>query len=201
VQDASAHNSYTIESLTESRSYFVRVFAKNSAGVGTPQDASPSFGVPVAQVPGKPHSLIAATGTESGELYLSWQRPFVPNHGIPCYGTETSPLECPDRSGLGDYAADGGAAINRYRVQFIQTSDYSVMSSDNTWTDAQNEITCDSYAAQCSTSLGASDGIAAGSEYYLRVQTYNSQGYGSACSTGSIYCPGSGSLVSATAKA
>jgi hypothetical protein len=201
VQDASAHNSYTIESLTESRSYFVRVFAKNSAGAGTPQDASPSFGVPVAQVPGKPHSLIAATGTESGELYLSWQRPFVPNHGIPCYGTETSPLECPDRSGLGDYAADGGAAINRYRVQFIQTSDYSVMSSDNTWTDAQNEITCDSYAAQCSTSLGASDGIAAGSEYYLRVQTYNSQGYGSACSTGSIYCPGSGSLVSATAKA
>jgi len=195
VQDASAHNSYTIESLYESRTYFVRVFAKNSAGAGTSQDASPSFGVPVAQIPGMPHSLIAATGSESGELYLSWQRPFVPNHGIPCYGTVSSPLECPDRSGLGDYAADGGAAINRYRVQFIQTSDYSVMSSDNTWTDAQNEVTCESYAAQCSTSLSASDGIAAGSDYYVRVQAYNSQGYGSACSA-----DGNGDLVSATAK-
>jgi len=201
VQDALSHASYTIESLSESRSYFVRVFAKNSAGAGTPQDASPSFGVPIHQIPGKPHSLIATTGVESGELHVAWQRPYVPNHGIPCYGTVDAPLECPDRSSLGDYASDGGAAINRYRIQFIQTSDFDMISSDNSWTDAQNEIACDSYAQDCSVTLGTSDGLALGAEYYVRVQAYNSQGYGSACSTDdSLLCAGDGDLVSATAQ-
>ncbi len=201
VQDATTQNSYTIVSLTESRMYFVKVTAKNSAGAGNSQAASPSFAVPEAKVPGTPHSLLATTGAETGKLYVSWQRPFVPNHRIPCYGTLATPIQCPDWSGMGDYASDGGAAINQYRVQYIQTSDYSSISSDNSWVDANHEIVCDSFAAECSTSLGPSDGLAAGAEYYVRVQAYNSKGYGSVCSRGGIYCPSDGDLVHAKAKA
>merc|ERR1711988_1796895 len=61
--DATLHSSHTIESLTQGTSYYVRVFAINSAGVGTSTTASPAYAAPALQVPGKPHTLSAITGS------------------------------------------------------------------------------------------------------------------------------------------
>jgi len=78
--DASQFNSYTLTYLTTGQRYYVRVFAKNSAGLGTPALSSPTFAVPALQVPGKPHSISAVTASLSGSLAVSWLRPSIPWH-------------------------------------------------------------------------------------------------------------------------
>ena len=68
--------SYTIESLSAGTAYFVQVYAINDAGAGVSQVASPESAVPSLQLPGKPHSIVAASGAASGELRYTvlWNR-------------------------------------------------------------------------------------------------------------------------------
>ncbi|KAJ1413581.1 fibronectin type III, partial [Ochromonadaceae sp. CCMP2298] len=63
--DALLYSSHTIQYLTKGQAYYVRVFAINSAGAATAALASPASPAPALQVPGKPHTITATTGTAS----------------------------------------------------------------------------------------------------------------------------------------
>lgn len=164
--DATLHSSYTIESLTQGQNYYVRVYAINSAGVGTATTASPSYAAPALQVPGKPHTLYASTGSSSGEIVLNWQFPRVPWHTIPCSGLTTGPSDCPTEAGGGNPSSTGGSDIVEYQVQYNELADFTGYDSGEfTTTDTTYTLT----------------GLTAGRTYYMRVLARNAQGSGSYC--------------------
>ena len=85
--DASLYSSYTVTYLTQGQVYYFRVFAVNSAGLGTAALSSPASIAPSLGVPGKPHTIAAVPGLNAGSVAVSWQRPRIPAHSIPCSGT------------------------------------------------------------------------------------------------------------------
>ena len=85
--DASLFSSYTVTYLTQGQVYYFRVFAVNSAGLGTAALSSPASLAPSLGVPGKPHTISAVPGLNAGSVAVSWQRPRIPAHSIPCSGT------------------------------------------------------------------------------------------------------------------
>merc|ERR1719502_687299 len=95
VQVAATEQAYTISLLTVNPRYYVRVSAVNGQGVGTAQKATPLFQEPALQVPGVPVSVTAAAGASTGTVQVTWQRPRVPAHGLPCFGSVTNPGGCP----------------------------------------------------------------------------------------------------------
>jgi hypothetical protein len=65
--------------LTQGQQYYVRVYARNSAGLGSPTVSTPAFVVPGLQVSGKPHTIATSTtGLLPGQIFVSWQRPRIP---------------------------------------------------------------------------------------------------------------------------
>ncbi len=162
------------------------MFAINSAGLGTPALASPISLAPALKVPGKPHTISAATGTSTGSIVLSWQRPSIPWHGIPCSGLVSAPRECPAGVGGGLPVSDGGSLVTEYEVSYNDQEDFSgfdfgKLTTTNTFFTLIN-LTPDR-------------------TYYLRVLARNAQGAGSFCQYTEPNCLVVATPVSAVAKA
>ena len=184
--DATRHSSYTIQYLTKGKVYYVRVFAINSAGPGTPALSSPASLAPSLQVPGKPHTIAATTGAIAGRINLSWIRPRVPAHGIPCSGLTTAPNDCPSGIGGGVAQSDGGSVITEYEIQYNDLPDFTGFDTDKV-TTTQN-----SYTLQNLTP----DRL-----YYIRILARNAQGAGSFCLYSDPNCLVVFNQVSVKAKA
>jgi len=182
--DVNAFNSYTIQSLTASRTYYVRVFARNSAGLSLPRLSTPSGVAPGVKVPGRPHTITAVPGAGSGQIAVSWQRPRVPWHNVPCSGTLLTPVDCPPPVGGGLPSSDGGSPITEYVVGFNEHEDFSGLDNGEiTTTDTQFLIT----------------GLTPGRVYYVRVLARNVMGSGQFCSFTETNCLVVVKTVSATA--
>jgi len=183
---ASSYSSYTIQYLTRGQTYYVRVSAKNSAGLGTPTLATPISSIPQLEVPGKPHSIAAFSGTNPGEIKISWQYPRIPWHGIPCSGLVTAPNDCPAPVGGSLPASTGGSPITEYEVSYNELEDFSgfdsgVITTTNTFYTLTN--------------------LTPGRVYYLRVLARNAQGAGQYCDFTEPNCLLGVTPVSATATA
>jgi hypothetical protein len=171
---ASEYSSYTIASLTADRVYYVRVFAKNSAvEASLPALAVPSSAAPSLQVPGKPHTVTAVGGSQSGEIFLTWQYPRIPWHGVPCSGTPQSPDDCPATIGGGDPSSNGGTPITEYLIEFNERSDFKGYDSGSVTT------TGSSYTLQQLTP---------GRVYFIRILARNEKGSGQFCSHQNTNC-------------
>ena len=184
--DATLHSSHTIESLTQGTDYYVRVFAINSAGVGTSTTASPAMAAPALQVPGKPHTLSASTGSSSGEIILNWQYPRVPWHTLPCSGTVSSADDCPTEVGGGNPSSTGGSDIVEYQIQYNELADFTGYDSGE-FTTTGTTYTLDN--------------LTPGRTYYMRVLGRNAQGSGSYCAYTDADCIVGTTQASATAAA
>jgi len=165
--DATSFSSYTIQYLTQGQIYYVRVSAINSAGLGNPALSTPGFAAPGLQVPGRPHTILAQSGDLSGQIKLSWQRPRVPWHTIPCSGLNTSPNDCPTPVGGALPASDGGTPILEYAVSYNELEDFSGFDSGEQTT---------------TNTLFVLTNLTPGRQYYVRVLARNAQGAGLFCS-------------------
>jgi len=164
--DAALYSSYTIKYLTAGQNYYVRVFAINSAGPGTAALASPSALAPSLQVPGRPHTITATTGSSAGEILLSWQRPRIPAHQIPCSGLVTAPNDCDAGIGGGVPQSNGGSSITEYEINYNDLEDFSGFDTGDFTTTAT------SYTIP---------NLTPDRTYYIRVLARNAQGAGSFC--------------------
>jgi hypothetical protein len=147
------------------------VSAKNDAGYGTTQTSTPNYAEPSEQVPGVPVSVTAVSSATStgGEIDIVWDRPRVPHHGIPCYGTTATPADCPTPSGGSDPESNGGDAINTYLISWSVSSTFSSGESDS------------GSAEESSGTSHTISGLVEGNTYYIRIAAYNSNGYGDTC--------------------
>jgi hypothetical protein len=164
--DASEYNSYTIRYLTEGTSYYVRVFAVNSAGESVPAASSPTHLAPMAMVPGKPHTITAVSGVSSGSIVVTWQRPRVPWHSIPCSGTRELPDDCPTVIGGGLPVSNGGSVISSYLIEYNDKKDFTGKDRGKHSTGASTYTIQD---------------LTPGRKYYIRVLAVNENGPGSFC--------------------
>lgn len=174
IRDPVNMKSFTITNLEESRQYFVRVFAKNSAtAFSDPTVSSPISARPQMNIPGKPHTVIAGTGEVLGSVSVSWQAPFVPWHQIPCSGTVEAPQPCPTDIGGGDSAAFGGGSIVEYQVTYNELEDFSGF-------DSGSVTTTMTYATI--------PGLTPGRKYYIKVLARNFAGASGFCAYTDQYC-------------
>jgi hypothetical protein len=178
VEVAATERAYTIELLSEGIVYYAQISAINVHGTGTYQKATPQYEKPLLQKPGKPVSLVAATGG-TAEIVVSWNRPRIPHHGYPCFGTAASPADCPPHAGGGDPMSDGGAVISKYKIQFSQDPQFPVSNTREKIVTSGTAYT-----------LSSTDGVAAAVEYYVRVLAYNSVGFGNPCMATGALCDG-----------
>jgi len=191
ITDPANMKSFTITNLEESRLYFVRVFAKNSAtSFSAPTLSSPISARPQLNVPGKPHTIIAGTGDLAGTISVSWQAPFVPWHQIPCSGTVNAPQPCPTDIGGGNSAAFGGGAIVEYQVTYNELEDFSGFDSGSITT---------------TLTFATITGLTRGRKYYIKVLARNFAGASGFCAFTDQYCldivTRTENVASATAKA
>ena len=156
------NESFTIELLNKRKAYYVRIGAINSAGVGMSRIASPSNATPANQVPGKPYSPTATSGSLVGSIHISWLHPVVPHHSIPCSGTENDPAPCPALYGSSLSAANGGSSIQEYEVELNQEEGFHHGSIRQT-------------TSQLATTV---EGLIPGRIYYVRVLARNKIGSG-----------------------
>jgi len=184
--------SYTISDLTPGSTYYVQVYALNDAGAGASQTSSPESAIPALQLPGKPHSIIATSGAASGEIDLQWDRPYIPWHDVPCFGTESGPTECPEPAGGGEPQSNGGATIDSYEIQYCDMQSDCLSGWGGSVTFSQSEsVTGTSYTLE---------NLNTGVQYAIRIAAYNSVGTGDFCEVQEEYCQGSGGTpVTATA--
>merc|ERR1711871_1530499 len=167
-----SHKSFTI-TLLDTRSYYVRVSAKNGAGYSAPTLAFPTQVTPMLQVPGKPHTVQALTGDNTGEISVSWQRPRIPYHGFPCSGSATSPEDCPAEFGEVLPSSFGGTAITEYLVSWNEKADFTGFDSGTKTTTTTNILLT---------------GLTSRRTYYIRVLARNAQGSGQFCSHTDTNC-------------
>ncbi|KAI9993652.1 hypothetical protein PInf_015938 [Phytophthora infestans] len=180
----SAQRSYTITGLSPGTIYYVRVFAKNRGGLGTPQTATPASLVPTVTFPGKPHTLTIAPTLVPGELRVSWLAPVIPYHGYPCAGTLQAPGSCPVVGGLD--MAYGGLDLDRYVIQYSEKSDFSSPIETTTPSSVVSVLLT---------------GLVSAKPYYVQVLAQNSQGRGYFCkrsNTQSLLCPDHQLLLDST---
>ncbi|KAL4164561.1 hypothetical protein KRP22_004426 [Phytophthora ramorum] len=100
INDAT-QRSYTITLLTPGTSYYVRVFANNLGGKGTPQISTLASMVPATTRPGRPNSLAVVSTATIGQLQ-----------------------SCPVLNGLD--MVYGGVSLESYLVQYADASDFSL---------------------------------------------------------------------------
>lgn len=185
--------SFTIEQLTQGTPYYVRVFAINDAGPGAPQTASPESAVPSLQLPGLPHSIIAASGAASGEIDLKWDRPYIPYHNTPCVGTESGPsTECPTPAGGGDPQSDGGAVIDQYMIEYCDMVNDCTDGWGGTVVSKQEIATTNQFTLE---------NLNPGHKYAIRIAAVNSVGIGRFCQHEDEYCFDTADPVTAVATA
>jgi len=183
---AATDSSYTIQSLTPGLAYYVRVSAINGAGAGFPTLSTPTFAKPGLQVPGRPHTVVASDGNELGSIKVSWQRPIVPWHNVPCSGLRTRPGQCPTAVGGVTPASDGGTPIVEYAVAYNDKADFTGMDTfEKTTTNTYFQLT----------------DLTPGRTYYIRVLARNAQGSGGFCGYRDPDCLVVTTLTSAVATA
>ena len=184
--DATQSIAYTIRYLTKGQKYYTRVYAMNAAGLGDVAITTPAYTTPALQVPGKPQTIAAVTGsTTSGSILVSWQRPSIPAHNIPCGGLLTAIQTCPSTIVGGLPCTDGGTPIIEYAISYNDQADFSGL--DN------GEIT----TSQMSYTLQY---LVPGRMYYIRVLARNAQGSGSFCKFTETNCLVASTAVMAMAK-
>jgi hypothetical protein len=184
--DATKESSFTMNYLTKGQYYYTRVTAINSAGAGTPAASIPAKAAPALQVPGKPHTIRATTGSAKGQIVVSWQRPRVPAHGIPCSGLPTNPANCPSTVNGGLPTSDGGSPIMEYEISYNDLEDFSGLDAGEfTTTDTTYTLT----------------GLTPDRRYFIRVLARNAQGAGNFCRHTDPNCLVVTTPVSAYAKA
>jgi hypothetical protein len=171
--DGVSFASYTITLLTPGQVYYARVFAINAAGLGSPTTSSPAAAAPALQVPGRPHTVVANSGSAVGSIKVVWQRPRVPWHNIPCSGTPTSPADCPIPVGGTLPASDGGTPIVEFEVSYNELEDFSGYDSNTITTTNTNYVLTD---------------LTPGRTYYIRVLARNAQGAGQYCAYANPNC-------------
>uniref|UniRef100_A0A7S4I964 Fibronectin type-III domain-containing protein n=1 Tax=Odontella aurita TaxID=265563 RepID=A0A7S4I964_9STRA len=188
--EASLHRSFTVELLSSAKTYYFRVAAINSAGIGVYQHSHPGKRSPSLQIPGRPHSLVASTGSKTGTIHVSWQEPRIPHHGIQCSGTTAMPIDCPTPYGGGHPASNGGDPINGILLEINENPSFA--SGDGARISLP--ATATSYVLEH---------LIPGRVYYVRVLSQNSIGLGLFCAKSSL--PGSARCdsvsVSAVARA
>lgn len=190
VQVAATERSYTMSMLTTNVIYYVRVFAVNGRGVGSEGKASPQFLKPQLQVPGVPVSVLAAQPVPPviKKIVVTWQRPRIPHHGYPCFGTKANPTNCPTYVSGSDPMSDGGAAITKYKIQFSASSVFAPSST------FEKEVT----NAATQYTLGVNEGVQSGVTYYVRVMAYNSEGFSDPCANVGPTCASTAAVVKTT---
>jgi len=152
--------------LTPNQQYYVRVYAKNTAGLGNPIVSSPPAARPVLSVPGTPIQIIASTGATTGTVSVHWLLPSVPWHNYPCSGFTNNVGTCPSPLGGGSPATDGGSPITEYLVAYNEQPDFSGLDRGE----------------QTTTALVLTlNNLTPGRLYYVRVLARNAQGSGSFC--------------------
>ncbi|KAL3663537.1 hypothetical protein V7S43_011425 [Phytophthora oleae] len=180
-----AQRSYTITGLTPGTLYYVRVFAKNLGGMGTPQTSTPSSQVPVVTSPGKPNSLTVVPTLVAGQLRVTWAPPVIPFHGYPCAGTLQAPGSCPVLGSTN--MANGGVALARYVIQYSEFDDFRMPTETTT-------------AFSVETVLFT--GLTSGKTYYVQVLAENAQFLRSffckRANTQSLLCPDQQTLLDGT---
>jgi len=194
VVSALTERSYTIEYLTTYKTYFVRVSGRNGAGWGQPRVAASPLSLsgssalvgsgagsaqPSLQVPGTPVSVVAQPGTHDGYLNIRFDAPRVPRHGVPCGGLGGNPAQCPTPVGGTEDAANGGAEVSAYKVEWSIDPDFSSAEYDAGSQEVQGGATA--YTVR---------NLTIGNRYYARVAARNIMGYSAFCSrTGSLCDP------------
>jgi len=168
---AAKYTSYTIQYLTTSQRYYVRVAAINSKGVG--KFVSSGALVPTLEIPGKPHSVLAVPGSNSGEILVTWQYPRVPWHNVPCFGTNVQPFDCPTAIGGEAPSSTGGSSITEYAISYSDYSDFTGVDSGEIVTQYTH------YTLQ---------NLTPGRLYYIRVLARNAQGSGLYCAFTDYNC-------------
>ena len=113
--EAAASMSYTIDELSVSTLYYVRVIPINRAGYGAATATMSAR--PTLQVPGVPRSASVSSST-AGAIDVAWSYPRIPAHGIQCSGFATNPAECPIPLGGSLPESTGGSAIIEYEVEW-----------------------------------------------------------------------------------
>ena len=167
--------SYTIELLSATKNYYIRVQAYNTAGGGSLQTATPSDASPRLQPPGSPFSLqVSASSTIAGRIEVFWQRPRVPFHKIPCSSDGTTIIDCPTPYSRTLPSSDGGEAITEYELEYNERRDFSGTNG------GRRSLT--GYSA-------AIDNLYSGREYFVRVLARNSVGSGKYCAYESAVAP------------
>jgi len=169
-----AQRSYTISGLSPGTLYYVRVFASNRGGRGTPQISTPASLMPAVTNPGKPSTLVVAPTLVAGELRVTWQAPRIPAHGFPCFGTLQAPESCPVVGATN--MVFGGVDFMQYLVQYSEMSDFRIP-TDTTTTALTVLLT----------------GLVSGKTFYVQVQALNAQAMTSnfckRADTSSLLCP------------
>jgi len=182
--EASMQASYTVELLSMSIPYYVRVFATNNAGFGIPQTATPNSVTLAKQIPGTPHTLVANTGNIPRTIEVVWQRPRVPHHGIPCSGFSSNVMDCPTPYGGNVPSSDGGDLIVEYEVEHNESPDFGGSDGKRKLVTGLNCVL---------------ENLTEGRTYYIRVLARNKIGSGRYCEkSGTDICDGN--LVSAIAS-
>ncbi|KAL8005508.1 putative ankyrin repeat and fibronectin type-III domain-containing protein [Plasmopara halstedii] len=167
--------SYTLTGLRPQMLYYVRVFAKNRGGQGTPQTSTPSSLVPAVTYPGKPNTLTVAPTSVPGELRVKWLAPVIPYHGYPCAGTLQTPASCPVIGAIN--MAYGGVDLEQYLIQYSEMTDFSTPIETTTSSSVREVLL---------------SGLVSGKIYYVQVLAQNFLGRGYFCkrtNTQSLLCP------------
>jgi len=162
--------SYTVDLLSPEKSYYLRVYAINSAGSSQAQRSDPSWAFPRVQIPGVPYSLTCLPGDSTGVIEFSWQRPNVPNHGMKCF----SDKDCPTPYGGSLPQTNGGEDITEYELEVNENPDYA--GSDSRIVTIPG----------IQTNL---DNLYPGRMYYARILARNSVGSGKYSSSVSCSAP------------
>jgi hypothetical protein len=118
------------------------------------------------QVPGKPHTLNAAAGDTAGVVTVSWQRPRIPHHGVPCSGLPSSPNDCPSEVGGTFPSAFGGSDITEYVVSYNEKADFTGFDGGSVSTPSTSIVL---------------NGLTSRRTYYIRVLARNARGSGPFC--------------------
>jgi len=182
--DANAARSYTIDALTVSTTYYVRVKPINAAGFGAASVILTAR--PAVQVPGVPRAISVASGAVAGSVDVAWNYPLVPHHGIACGGFALSPAPCPVALGGSLPESTGGAAISEYEVQWNENDSFDGSDGGSLTTTAT------------STTISS---LTKSRVYFVRILARNAAGSGAFCEKEGDTCIGNALSAVATAAA